>query len=119
MRGDLALISLADCRTMETTQIMQSERVVFPVEIVEDLPSPAIARPAVPVWERRDFVVALIAFSGPPGLLMLWLSRRFGSRTKLLISLGYLALTFLLPIALIWYWCDYAVSPLVDALGKK
>lgn len=104
---------------METTQLIQSERVVFPVEIVDDLPATALSRPAVPFWERRDFVVGLIAFTGPPGILMLWLSRRFGSRTKMLISCGYFLLTFVLPIALIWYWCDHAVSPLVDVLGRK
>lgn len=103
---------------METTQLIPSERTVFPAEIVDDLPAPALLQPATAVWERRDIVVGLIAVSGPPGLLMLWLSRRFAKRTKLLISLGYLALTVIFPVAMIWYWCNHALTPLVKALNR-
>ncbi len=63
-------------------------------------------------------MLSLIAVVGPLGLLPLWFSRRFGSRSKMTITLLYAAGTILFPIALIWYWCDYAISPLVDALGK-
>jgi hypothetical protein len=104
---------------VETTQLIQPERPVFAAEIIEDAPTTAVSTVATPFWERRDFVLGLIAFSGPPGIVMLWLSRRFGSRTKALISAAYIALTIVLPIALIWYWCDFAMNPLVDALGKK
>jgi len=103
---------------MEATQLIPSDRTVFPVEMVDDLPAPALVRPANPFWERRDFVVGLIAVSGPPGLLLLWLSRRFARRTKLLISLGYLALTVVFPVAMIWYWCNHALTPLVRALNR-
>lgn len=103
---------------METTQLIPSERAVFPAEIVDDLPAPVLARPAAPFWERRDFVVGLIAVSGPPGILLLWLSRRFAKRTKFLISCGYFALTVLFPIAMIWYWCNHALTPLVRALNR-
>ncbi len=103
---------------METTQLIPSERTVYSAEIVDDLEVPALSQPATPVWERRDVVVGLIAISGPPGLLMLWLSRRFAQRTKLLITLGYFALTVVFPIAMIWYWCNHALTPLVKALNR-
>jgi hypothetical protein len=103
---------------VQSTQLVPSHPVVYPVEIVDDLPALAQVPPGLPFWERRTFVWGTLAFTGPPGLFFLWLSRRFANRTKIAISLGYFALTVGLPVAMIWYWCDHAIRPLVDTLGK-
>lgn len=88
--------------------------------VILDEPALSVPVPAsrVPTWERRSVVLGMIAFVGPLGLLLLWFSRRFGNRSKVLITLAYVAATILFPIALIWYFCDYALQPLVRALGK-
>ena len=75
---------------------------------------PAIRR----VLGNRLLVTGLLLLIGPLGLPALWLNRRFSPVTKILGTLGFVALTIVLPIALTWYWCHHALQPLVDTFDK-
>lgn len=103
---------------MLPTQLSRTDPAEYAIALVDEAPTQLIGPPPTPFYERRAVVLSLIAFVGPLGLVPLWMSRRFGSRSKTIITLLYVAGTILFPIALIWYWCDYAIHPLVDALGK-
>ena len=70
------------------------------------------------VLNNRLAVIAIIAFIGPPGLLALWFSPRFAKPTKIITTVAYALLTIVLPLAIAWYWLEYALRPLVDAFGK-
>ena len=67
--------------------------------------------------DNRWLVAALVLFAGPVGLPALWLSRRFSRGVKIGVSVAYAALTVALPVAMIWYWCEVSLRPLVDALA--
>ena len=84
------------------------------------LPVPAERGPAVGLacLDNRWLVAGLLLVAGPIGLPALWLSRRFSRGVKIVTTALYAALTVAVPIALIWYWCEAAVRPLVDALVK-
>jgi len=84
------------------------------------LPVPAEPGPVVGLTclDNRWLVVGLLLVAGPIGLPALWLSRRFSRGVKIVTTALYAALTVAVPIALIWYWCETAVRPLVDALAK-
>jgi hypothetical protein len=68
--------------------------------------------------ERRWVVLAMVLCTGPIGLPLLWLSRRFSRLAKISLTAGFVLLTVVLPIVLVWYWCDVAIHPLVEALGR-
>lgn len=70
------------------------------------------------VLNNRLAVIAIIVFIGPPGLLALWFSPRFAKRTKTITTAAYALLTIVLPLAIAWYWLDYALRPLVNVFGK-
>ena len=83
-------------------------------------PVPAERGPAVGLacLDNRWLVAGLLLVAGPIGLPALWLSRRFSRGVKIATTALYAALTVAMPMALIWYWCEAAVRPLVDALVK-
>jgi hypothetical protein len=68
--------------------------------------------------DNRWVVVGLLLVAGPAGLAALWLSRRFSKAVKIAATVAYAALTVAVPIALVRYWCETALRPLVDALAK-
>ena len=70
------------------------------------------------VLNNRLAVIGIIAFVGPPGLLALWLSPRFATRTKIVTTATYFLLTAVIPLAIAWYWLDHSLRPLVDVFGK-
>lgn len=70
------------------------------------------------VLDNRWLVVGLLLVVGPIGLPALWLSRRFSKKVKIGVSLGYALVTIGLPVAMIWYWCEMSLRPLVDALAR-
>ena len=74
----------------------------------------SIAPSLVPILNNRWIVIGLLAAVGPIGLPALWFSPRFKPWVKLTISIIYFLLTAFLPLALAWYWLDFALRPLVD-----
>ena len=70
------------------------------------------------VLNNRMAVIGLVAFLGPLGLLALWFSQCFKTRTKIITTVAYVVLTMLLPIAIIWYWLDYSMRPLLEVIGQ-
>jgi len=105
-------------RRVQPVQLSRLEPDEKSISVVDDVPAHLVAPRPTYIWERRSVVLLLLAFLGPVGLLPLWFSRRFGTRGKTLITLGYFAGTILFPIAMIWYFCDYALHPLADALKR-
>jgi len=97
-------------------------------ELATLAPPSANGRPPLPAqrgavvglacFDNRWLVVGLLLVAGPLGLPALWLSRRFSLAVKIATTALYTALTVALPIALVWYWCEAAVRPVVDALVK-
>ena len=75
---------------------------------------PAIRR----ILDNRLLVTGLLLLIGPLGLPAFWLNRRFAPITKILGTIGFVALTIVLPIVLTWYWCQHALQPLVDIFDK-
>ena len=71
------------------------------------------------VLNNRMAVIGLVAFLGPLGLLALWFSRCFKTRTKIITTVAYVLLTTLLPIAIIWYWLNYSMRPLLEVFGQS
>lgn len=78
----------------------------------------APARILPPSLERRWVVLAILLCAGPIGLPLVWLSSRFSKLAKIGLTAGFVLLTVILPIALVWYWCEMAIRPLVDALAR-
>ena len=70
------------------------------------------------IVDNRMFVVGMIACAGPLGLLAMWFSQRFTKRTKVITTVSYVLLVIVAPLAVIWYWLDIALRPLVDVLGQ-
>ena len=70
------------------------------------------------VANNRMFVVGMIACTGPLGLLLMWFSQRFTNRTKVITTVSYILLAVVAPLAVIWYWWNIALRPLVDVLGQ-
>jgi len=70
------------------------------------------------VVNNRMFVVGMIACAGPLGLLAMWFSQRFTSRTKIITTVSYILLTIVAPLVVIWYWLNIALRPIVDVLGQ-
>ena len=74
--------------------------------------SPTVDR----VLNNRLAVIGLIAVLGPLGLPALWFSQRFKTSTKVVTTVGYLLVTTVLPIVIIWYWLDHSMRPLLEVL---
>ena len=70
------------------------------------------------VINNRMFVVGMIACAGPLGLLAMWFSQRFSNRAKVITTVSYVLLVIVAPLAVIWYWLDIALRPIVDVLGQ-
>ena len=70
------------------------------------------------VVNNRMFVVGMIACAGPLGLLAMWFSQRFSNRAKVITTVSYVLLAIVAPLAVIWYWLDIALRPIVDVLGQ-
>ena len=70
------------------------------------------------VVNNRMFVVGMIACAGPLGLLAMWLSQRFTNRTKIIATVSYVLLAIVAPLAVIWYWLNIALRPVIDVLGQ-
>ena len=64
------------------------------------------------------FVVGMIICAGPLGLLAMWFSQRFTNRAKVITTVSYVLLAIVAPLAVIWYWLDIALRPIVDVLGQ-
>ena len=71
-----------------------------------------------PITDNRLIVVGMIVFLGPLGLLALWFSRRFSKSTKVLTTVSYVLVAFVLPLAITWYWLNVSLRPLVDMFAK-
>ena len=69
------------------------------------------------VVNNRMFVVGMIVCAGPLGLLAMWFSQRFTNRAKVITTVSYVLLAIVAPLAIIWYWWNIALRPLVDVLG--
>ena len=74
---------------------------------------PTIAR----ALDNRLIVIAIVAVAGPLGLPALWFSRRFNRPTKIVATAAYLLLTVVFPLVMVYYWCELALRPLVDAFA--
>lgn len=70
------------------------------------------------VLDNRWLVVGLLLVAGPIGLPALWFSRRFSTKVKVGTTILYAIVTVVFPLAMVWYWCETAVRPLVDALVR-
>lgn len=70
------------------------------------------------VLNNRMAVIGLVAVLGPLGLVALWFSSCFKTRTKIITTVAYVSLTTLLPIAIIWYWLSYSMQPLIEVFGQ-
>ena len=70
------------------------------------------------IADNRMIVFAMILFLGPLGFLALWCSRRFSNRAKVIVTASYALLVFVLPVAIIWFWLDVSLRPLVDIFGN-
>lgn len=73
---------------------------------------------ALAVLDNRWLVIGLVLVAGPVGLPALWFSRRFSRGVKIAATVFYALMTAVLPLAVVWYWCELAVRPLVDALAR-
>ena len=69
------------------------------------------------VLDNRFFVIAILLCAGPIGLPALWFSRRFSRRSKIITTTGYFLCTAILPLAIAWYFLDFALRPIVDSLS--
>jgi len=54
----------------------------------------------------------------PLGLPLVWLSSRFSKLAKIGLTTGFVLLTVIFPIVLVWYWCDAAMRPLVEVFAR-
>ena len=92
-----------------------------PVVVQPQVPTMAQRAPAIILprsLERPWVVLAILLCTGPIGLPLVWLSRRFSRLAKIGLTAGFVLLTVILPIVLVWYWCDVAIHPLVEALAR-
>ena len=69
------------------------------------------------VLKRRWAIVAILLTVGPLGLPALWFSERFSKLAKILTTVGFFLGTVVLPLAVLWYWLNVALRPLVDTLS--
>jgi len=69
------------------------------------------------ILNNRWYVGMVIALIGPLGLPALWFSPRFSKPTKVVGTLIFVVMTTVVPLAVAWYFLDYRIRPLVDALG--
>ena len=81
----------------------------------QELSSPAGAIQTV--LNNRWYVGMVIALIGPFGLPALWFSPRFSKPTKIVGTLIFVIMTTVVPLAVAWYFLDYRIRPLVDALS--
>jgi hypothetical protein len=91
---------------------------VGPQSQSQQLPAQHAASVSLAVLDNRWLVVGLLLVAGPMGLPALWFSRRFSKGVKIGVSIAYAVVTVALPVAMVWYWCETAVRPLVDALAR-
>ncbi len=70
-----------------------------------------------PSLERRWVVLAILLCAGPIGLPLVWLNSRFSRFSKIGVTVGFALVTVILPIVLVWYWCEAAIRPIVDVLA--
>ena len=71
------------------------------------------------IFDNRLVVTGLLLLVGPLGLPALWLNRRFSLTSKVLGTVGFVLLTVVFPLVMVWYWCQYATQPVVDAFVKS
>ena len=70
------------------------------------------------VLNNRLYVGIVIALIGPLGLPALWFSPRFSNRTKIVLTSIFVLMTAVVPLAVTWYFLDYSMQPLLDALVR-
>ena len=66
--------------------------------------------------DNRLVVIGILLCAGPLGLPALWFSRSFSRVTKVVTTIAYFVFTAVLPLVIAWYWLDFAVQPLREAL---
>ena len=71
-----------------------------------------------PLLERRWVVLAILLCMGPLGLPLVWFNRRFSKLSKIVLTAGFVLVTIVFPIVLVWYWCEVAIRPLAEALAR-
>ncbi len=62
-------------------------------------------------------MIAILLCGGPLGLPLMWCSRSFSRRSKIITTTAYFLFTVVFPLAIAWYFLDFALQPLVEALG--
>jgi hypothetical protein len=70
------------------------------------------------VLNNRLLVIGAIAMFGPLGFPALWFSPRFSAPIKIVTTVVYVMVTTIIPLAIIWYWLDYSLWPLVEAFSR-
>jgi hypothetical protein len=90
-----------------------------PAVAQRNVPTIAQRAPVLPpALERRWVAIAIVLCAGPIGLPLVWLSSRFSRLAKISLSASFVLLTVIVPIALVWYWCEVPIRPLVEALAR-
>ncbi len=64
--------------------------------------------------DNRLAVIGVLICAGPLGLPLLWFSRRFSRRTKIITTVLYFGLTVVVPLVMAYYWMEIAVRPLLE-----
>ncbi len=67
--------------------------------------------------DDRFLVISLLLVVGPLGLPLIWLNRRFSIWSKVGWTVVFVMVTVVFPIALVWYCCNTAMQPLLEAFG--
>ncbi len=84
------------------------------------VPAPARLTPAHTLsaaLARRWVVISALLVVGPVGLPLLWLSPRFSGLAKILFTVGVMFVAVVLPIVLVWYFCNVLMRPLVESFS--
>ena len=78
-------------------------------------PPIVVGSPLRAALNNRCAIVGMLALIGPLGLPFLWFSQRFSRRGKVVISVVFLVLTVVLPLAFAYHCVETAVRPLLEA----
>jgi len=106
------------CRDMSV--LAEPDSMLIPAELLPPATaSPNQAAQALQtILNSRALIFGLVAILGPLGLPAVWFSPRFSQPAKLLITLGYLLLMFVVPLVFFWYALEVPLQPLVDAFER-
>jgi hypothetical protein len=80
--------------------------------------SPTSLEPVRKFLDSYWVAAGALLLVGPIGLPVVWLNRRIAWWLKIVITAALIGLTVVLPLALVIYWCEIAIRPLVDVMAK-